>query len=129
MDNRCIVCGGIIPSGRQVCPKCERQVMDNDSIDQLQTAYPKIQIIIFGCLYWNTGTNNSDTKTNDLGLTVPDYSEKLKEVAEEYHLPYFDHYNIGINAYTIGTYMMSDGTHPNLDGVKMLAKQIARELN
>lgn len=24
MENRCIVCGEIIPEGRQVCPMCEK---------------------------------------------------------------------------------------------------------
>ena len=24
MDNRCVVCGAIIPEGRQVCPNCEQ---------------------------------------------------------------------------------------------------------
>ena len=24
MENRCVVCGEIIPEGRMVCPKCER---------------------------------------------------------------------------------------------------------
>lgn len=23
MENRCVVCGAIIPEGRQVCPNCE----------------------------------------------------------------------------------------------------------
>lgn len=28
MDNRCVICGAIIPEGRQVCPECEGK--DND---------------------------------------------------------------------------------------------------
>lgn len=99
------------------------------SIDQLQTTYPGIQIVIFGTTFWDKGTENSDTKTNSLGLTTADYNAKLKAVAAEYHLPFFEHYNIGINAYTIGVYMQSDGTHPNINGVKLLAKQIAKELD
>lgn len=23
MENRCIICGAVIPEGRQVCPNCE----------------------------------------------------------------------------------------------------------
>lgn len=25
MDEKCVVCGSVIPEGRQVCPACERQ--------------------------------------------------------------------------------------------------------
>ena len=25
MENRCVCCGAIIPEGRQVCPKCEKE--------------------------------------------------------------------------------------------------------
>lgn len=24
MENRCIICGAIIPEGRQICPNCEK---------------------------------------------------------------------------------------------------------
>jgi RNA polymerase subunit RPABC4/transcription elongation factor Spt4 len=24
MENRCVMCGAIIPEGRQVCPNCEK---------------------------------------------------------------------------------------------------------
>lgn len=27
-DNRCVICGAVIPEGRQVCPECEEK--DND---------------------------------------------------------------------------------------------------
>lgn len=29
MDNRCLICGEIIPEGLQVCPKCEK----NENVD------------------------------------------------------------------------------------------------
>ena len=29
MDNRCIICGEIIPEGREVCPTCEKRVSGN----------------------------------------------------------------------------------------------------
>lgn len=29
MPERCVCCGTIIPEGRQVCPNCERNVMQN----------------------------------------------------------------------------------------------------
>ena len=30
MENRCVCCGEIIPEGRQVCEKCEREAEDED---------------------------------------------------------------------------------------------------
>lgn len=24
MDNRCVICGAVIPEGRQVCPECDQ---------------------------------------------------------------------------------------------------------
>lgn len=29
-DNKCVMCGDIIPEGRQVCPKCENTVIKNE---------------------------------------------------------------------------------------------------
>ena len=30
MENRCVCCGEIIPEGRQVCIRCEREAEDED---------------------------------------------------------------------------------------------------
>ena len=27
MENRCVICGVVIPEGRQVCPNCEKQAI------------------------------------------------------------------------------------------------------
>lgn len=32
MDNLCIVCGAVIPEGRQVCPNCEKEYGYDDSL-------------------------------------------------------------------------------------------------
>lgn len=29
-ENRCVVCGAIIPEGRMVCPSCENDQQNND---------------------------------------------------------------------------------------------------
>ena len=29
-DNKCVMCGDIIPEGRQVCPMCEDTVIKNE---------------------------------------------------------------------------------------------------
>lgn len=30
MEERCVICGEIIPEGRQVCPKCEKRRWDDE---------------------------------------------------------------------------------------------------
>ena len=32
MDNLCVICGRIIPEGRQVCHYCEKEAMRDDSL-------------------------------------------------------------------------------------------------
>ena len=32
MENRCVICGAIIPEGRQVCPNCEKG--ENPKLEQ-----------------------------------------------------------------------------------------------
>ena len=32
MENRCVCCGEIIPEGRQVCPRCEKEVSGKMSV-------------------------------------------------------------------------------------------------
>lgn len=41
MDNTCIMCGDIIPEGRQVCPICENKVMHccRDCTDRTSTCH------------------------------------------------------------------------------------------
>lgn len=32
MENTCVICGNIIPEGRQICLKCENEVKENISL-------------------------------------------------------------------------------------------------
>ena len=32
MEDRCVICGDIIPEGRQVCPNCEDKVMRSHTV-------------------------------------------------------------------------------------------------
>ena len=34
MDNLCVICGSVIPEGRQVCPICEKQQGPAERRDQ-----------------------------------------------------------------------------------------------
>ena len=40
MENKCIMCGEIIPEGRQVCPICERECDAYDPVVVRNTAVP-----------------------------------------------------------------------------------------
>lgn len=31
MDDRCVICGEIIPEGRMVCPNCEEKILNKQS--------------------------------------------------------------------------------------------------
>lgn len=33
MEEHCVICGEIIPEGRQICPKCEKRKWDNGQRD------------------------------------------------------------------------------------------------
>lgn len=35
MEDKCVICGEIIPEGRQVCPKCEHPVSANNQTEKL----------------------------------------------------------------------------------------------
>ena len=44
MENRCIVCGAIIPEGRQICPNCENGYTPkqerNEELNELRVYMP-----------------------------------------------------------------------------------------
>jgi hypothetical protein len=108
------------------------------AIENLQTAYPGITLIMLSPIYrywsdssdYSTVDRDSDGRTNSLGLKLIDYVTAMEEVADEYHLPYFNNYdNIGLNRYTASTWLR-DGTHLNRGiGVDKMGHIVAREVN
>lgn len=105
------------------------------SIESLLTAYPNLRIFILSTTwrFWVDGSNvytdDSNTRTNSNGLKLADYNAKLKEVAEEYNLPFVDDYNIGIGKYNRSYYFNdTDGTHHKETGRKLIATHLAKEL-
>lgn len=102
------------------------------SLDLLLKAFPHLRIVILSPAwrYWMDDNGkyieDTDTKTNGLGLTVSQYIEAAKEVAESFHLQHVDLYNIGINKYTLS--LLPDGAHHNEEGRMMIAKKLAQEL-
>jgi hypothetical protein len=108
------------------------------AVENLQTKYPAITLVMLSPIfrYWSNSSDystvdtDSDTKTNSLGLKLMDYVTAMQEVAEEYHLPYFDNYKgIGLNRYTAPTWLR-DGTHLNRGiGVDKMGHIVAIEVN
>lgn len=41
MDERCVICGEIIPEGRQVCPLCEKKYGGEDDSNKLPFFLPQ----------------------------------------------------------------------------------------
>ena len=104
------------------------------SIETLLNAYPHLKIFVCTPIYrfWIDDSGNfsedSDTKV-DGGQKLTDYVTKVKEVAEEYHIPYIDNYNIGMNKYNRSLYFSAtDGTHPLPKGGNLIATHIAKKL-
>ena len=102
------------------------------SIETILGAYPAIKIVVLSLIYrvkLSDGTfeKDSDTWTNWRGISIPDINEKLKSVAQEYHIQFIDNYNMGFNKLTYTTYY-GDTTHPNSIGLDRLARRISNEL-
>lgn len=105
------------------------------SIETLLNAFPHLKIFVCSQTYrfWLNDNGefleDSDTYTNSAGKSLVDFVAKTKEVAEEYHIPFIDNYNIGMNKYNRSIYFSAtDGTHPILAGRHLIASHIAKEL-
>ena len=105
------------------------------SVEKLLTAYPHLKIFVCSQAYrfWmdsnNVFTDDSETHQNGKNLKLTDFIEKTKKVSEEYHLPYINNYDIGMNKYNRSYYFSAtDGTHPLTVGCHLIAEHIAKEL-
>ena len=101
-------------------------------IEKILAKYPCIQICLFSPPVKRIGNNNensSDTTPNTDGKYIKDFCDAMKSVADEYHLPYFNHYdNMGINEYNWMTYYR-DGTHLTYDkGADMFGTKVSSEI-
>ena len=107
------------------------------AVENLQTKYPAITLVMLSPIfrYWSNASDystvdrDSDTRTNSLGLKLTDYVTAMQEVAEEYHLPFYNNYDgIGLNRYTAPTWLR-DGTHLNRGiGVDKMGHIVAKEV-
>lgn len=105
------------------------------SIESLLTAYPNLRIFILSLTYRfytddnNEYTDDSNTRTNGNNVTIPEFNAKLKEVAEEYNLPFVDDYNIGIGKFNRLQYFnANDGAHHKEEGRRLIAEHLAKQL-
>ena len=101
-----------------------------NSIEILLTSVPTLSLYICGPNYmaWKDDygllNQSSDSYTT--------YIAKIKNVAEEYHLPYIDNYDeLGINALNRLSYLTveDDGVFLNTLGKERVAKNISKRLN
>jgi len=108
-------------------------------IETILNAYPELLICLLSPLYrtWSNDSDNltivdddSDNRTNAHGAKLMDYVTAMQEVAEEYHLPFFDNYNtMGLNKKT-APFLLRDGTHLNYyAGVERVGRKIAKEVD
>ncbi len=104
------------------------------SIEKLQNAYPHINLVICSQTYrlWRKGGEFiSDSNTRTCGENkLIDFVAKTKEIAEEYGLYYIDNYNgSGISYETRNEcFSDTDGTHPIEHGRRLIAANLAKEL-
>lgn len=105
------------------------------SIERILSAYPNIKIVIISSTWrWYMDANknyteSSDEAKNDIRLSIADYNQKAKEIADEYHLPFIDNYTIGINKHNrLNYFSTSDGAHHTKNGIDLLARHIVNEL-
>lgn len=105
------------------------------SVESLLITYPNLKIFVLSTMYRfyidenNEFTEDSNTKVNSIGLKLGDYNAKLKEVAEEYNLPYVDDYNIGIGKFNRYQYFnVNDGAHHKETGRRLIAEHLAKQL-
>ena len=78
----------------------------------------------------NAFTEDSSTRVNDIGKTLPEYNAAIAEVASAYHLPVVDNYKeLGINKFNRTQYFpATDGTHHNENGRRLIARHVAKKL-
>lgn len=104
------------------------------SIETLLAKYPHLRIFICSQTFrfFLTGgelSGTSDDYTNADGVKLTDFVEKTESVAKEYHLPYINNYDIGLNVHNRSYYFSAtDGTHPLTSGLHIIAENMANKL-
>lgn len=107
------------------------------AVRAIQQKYPHIKIIVTTPVYRffidednNAFVNDADTQDWG-GGTLVDYAEAIKEACKNLKIKCLDLHNESqLNIYTRTHYFdANDGTHPNANGRKAIAKLLASEIN
>ena len=106
------------------------------SIETLLTAYPSLRIFVLLPTYrfWidsaNAYIDDAFNHTNNLGKTLIEYIKGIAETAKAYNVPVIDNFaELGINKFNRQQYFpVTDGTHHNENGRKLIAKHLAAKL-
>lgn len=108
------------------------------SIETIQNAFPSVKIFVITPI-WRCWVENGkvvdDGNTKEVESWVSpggntkliDFVTACYEGAKENQIPVIDNYNIGINKFN-HSYYLSDTTHPNENGRKLIAKNLAKYL-
>lgn len=101
------------------------------AIEKIQTAYPSIMIVLLAPLYRTFSATNEDsnTKANSLGLSLLDYVDAIKAVANEFELPFIDNYReSGINKYNSTKYLRDETHLTFVDGAKRIGTETGEKM-
>lgn len=104
----------------------------NIFLSKVQTAYPKIEILVIPPIYRNIGGfggESSDTWTNGLGIKMRDIIEAEEEICKLNHIDCLTLYDtLGINAKTLSQFT-DDGTHLTPYGSNKYGLKVANKLS
>lgn len=112
------------------------------SVEKLLTAYPNIKILPITPLwrFWDTNTGlpsevqgdyiDSNTYAKGTGYHLWEYGDALIDAAKDYQIPVFDIYHVCMmNKFNRHQYFeTTDGTHPKLEGRKLMAEMISANM-
>lgn len=94
------------------------------SLNKIMATYKNIKIFISLPIYRMWDSTGADDYTNTSGNKLSEFCEALQGVANEYHIPVIDGYNlIGLNSLNFSNYTL-DNTHLNEYGRKVFGEFI-----
>lgn len=105
------------------------------SIENIKNKYPHIEIVLCTPIYrfWLNNNNEfiDDSNTHVInGQKLTDFVQRVKEIGNEYNLLVIDnYYRLDINQRNCDNYFTRpDSVHPNVNGRKLMADNMAKTL-
>lgn len=115
---------GTIPSGettfRDAYAKMLGKVLDT---------YPQARVYCLTAVQGTYGGTVTFPKENGLGLTIDEYNDAIREIADAMSVEVIDTYKCGITFFNLGIYMGDDSYHPNSAGHALLADQVTGKID